>query len=141
MINYIVSIENTNGHLIDLRLVIDRPLKKGQEFWLPDWIPGSYMIRDFARNIVMLSGKQNDLSAFGIDFSESKTVKISNDDKVMRISVEGNQIFEGPYNETMGRLVGVRFRFFGLGVVESFAIFQEGRLVISSGERTDVASN
>lgn len=60
MINYIVSIENANSHLIDLRLVIDEPLAKGQEFWLPDWIPGSYMIRDFARNIVKLSGKQED---------------------------------------------------------------------------------
>jgi len=59
MINYIVSIENTNSHLIDLRMTVKQPLQKGQEFWLPNWIPGSYMIRDFARNIITLSGKQN----------------------------------------------------------------------------------
>lgn len=35
-------------------MVISEPLLKGQEFWLPDWIPGSYMIRDFARNILRL---------------------------------------------------------------------------------------
>ncbi len=60
MIHYTVSIENTNNHLIDLHMVITRPLTKGQEFWLPDWIPGSYMIRDFSRNIMTLIGRQND---------------------------------------------------------------------------------
>jgi predicted metalloprotease with PDZ domain len=31
----------------------------GQRFRLPTWIPGSYMIREFARNIVTLSAKAN----------------------------------------------------------------------------------
>ena len=52
MIKYVVSIENANTHLIDIQMLIEQPLKKGQTFWLPDWIPGSYMIRDFARNII-----------------------------------------------------------------------------------------
>ncbi len=59
MIKYIVSIENTNHHLIDVCMVVDQPLKKGQTFWLPDWIPGSYMIRDFARNIIKLNACQD----------------------------------------------------------------------------------
>ncbi len=55
MIKYTVSLENANQHLIDVCMVIDQVLTDGQEFWLPDWIPGSYMIRDFSKNIVSLS--------------------------------------------------------------------------------------
>lgn len=59
MIKYRVSLENANQHLINVCMTITQPLKKGQEFWLPDWIPGSYMIRDFSRNIVTLKAKEN----------------------------------------------------------------------------------
>jgi predicted metalloprotease with PDZ domain len=34
---------------------VDRPDPQGQLFMLPAWIPGSYMIREFARNIVRIS--------------------------------------------------------------------------------------
>ena len=59
MIKYIVSLENANKHLIDVCMVIEQNLESGQEFWLPDWIPGSYMIRDFSKNIVSLSAISN----------------------------------------------------------------------------------
>ena len=54
MIKYKVSLEDTNQHLINVEIVLNSPLKTGQKFWLPDWIPGSYMIRDFSKNIVEL---------------------------------------------------------------------------------------
>jgi len=59
-INYQINIDDTKQHLISVRLVIDSFLKRGQEFWLPDWIPGSYLIRDFAKNITFLQGNEND---------------------------------------------------------------------------------
>jgi len=59
MIKYIVSLDNANRHLIDVCMVIEQSLEKGQELWLPDWIPGSYMIRDFSKNIVSLSATSN----------------------------------------------------------------------------------
>lgn len=55
MIHYSVSFEKANQHLFDVKLKLDTCLSKGQTFFLPNWIPGSYMIRDFARNIVTLS--------------------------------------------------------------------------------------
>jgi len=58
MIKYSVSFEHANQHLIDVCMMVDHSLNKGQEFWLPDWIPGSYMIRDFSRNIVTLKAQQ-----------------------------------------------------------------------------------
>jgi len=59
VIKYTISLEDANQHLIDICMTITHPLKQGQEFWLPDWIPGSYMIRDFSRNIVKLKVEEN----------------------------------------------------------------------------------
>ena len=59
MIKYTVSLESANQHLIDVSMTVEQTLKKGQELWLPDWIPGSYMIRDFSRNIVTLNAYED----------------------------------------------------------------------------------
>ncbi|MGB7182390.1 MAG: PDZ domain-containing protein [Burkholderiaceae bacterium] len=42
------------GHLFEVRMLIHQPDPAGQRVWLPAWIPGSYLIRDFARNIVQI---------------------------------------------------------------------------------------
>ena len=59
MITYQISLDDPRTHTIQVRLTITQPLKKGQGFWLPSWIPGSYMIRDFARNITQLEAREN----------------------------------------------------------------------------------
>lgn len=41
------------AHLFEVSLTLADP-RPGQRFLLPAWIPGSYMIREFARNIVWL---------------------------------------------------------------------------------------
>lgn len=55
MIQYSIDFEQANEHLFNVQLKISIPLSKKQVFYLPNWIPGSYMIRDFARNIVTLT--------------------------------------------------------------------------------------
>ncbi|MCL2658708.1 MAG: PDZ domain-containing protein [Betaproteobacteria bacterium] len=44
------------AHLFEVMLELDRP-ESGMCFALPAWIPGSYMIREFARNIVWIKGE------------------------------------------------------------------------------------
>ncbi|MEY3665173.1 MAG: hypothetical protein RL618_154 [Pseudomonadota bacterium] len=44
-------------HLFDITLTIAKPAANGQLVSLPAWIPGSYMIREFARNIVSISAR------------------------------------------------------------------------------------
>ena len=45
------------AHLFHLTLTVERPDPQGQLFRLPAWIPGSYMIREFARNIVRIQAQ------------------------------------------------------------------------------------
>ncbi|HKY02781.1 MAG TPA: PDZ domain-containing protein [Burkholderiales bacterium] len=42
------------AHLFEVRCTVENPDLQGQRVALPAWIPGSYMIREFARNIVSI---------------------------------------------------------------------------------------
>ncbi|KZE33183.1 M61 family metallopeptidase [Crenobacter luteus] len=42
------------AHLFEATVTVDAPDPAGQRFTLPAWIPGSYLIRDFARQIVAI---------------------------------------------------------------------------------------
>lgn len=50
--SYTVAVSQPATHFFQVSLRIDHPNAQGQQLWLPNWIPGSYMIRDFARHIV-----------------------------------------------------------------------------------------
>ncbi|WGG49823.1 M61 family metallopeptidase [Rugamonas sp. DEMB1] len=51
---YTIVPKNLAGHIFQVTLTVEAPAADGQEFILPAWIPGSYMIREFARNIVQI---------------------------------------------------------------------------------------
>ncbi|TDR82735.1 M61 family metallopeptidase [Paludibacterium purpuratum] len=51
---YRIRPASPEAHLFEVSLTVAQPAKKGQMFHLPAWIPGSYMIREFARHIVSL---------------------------------------------------------------------------------------
>ncbi|WP_020654832.1 M61 family metallopeptidase [Massilia niastensis] len=53
-IQYTIVPRDLAGHLFDVTVTVAAPDPEGQEFALPAWIPGSYMIREFARNIVRI---------------------------------------------------------------------------------------
>lgn len=54
-IHYRISPASVEAHLFEVYLKVDHPEPTGQVFWLPSWIPGSYLIREFARHIVSIS--------------------------------------------------------------------------------------
>jgi len=70
-INYTVAITDADAHLIDLCVQISDPDPQGQVLRLPNWIPGSYMIRDFSRNIIFIeaAGDQGTVALEKLDKS------------------------------------------------------------------------
>ena len=54
---YSIWPKDAAAHLFEVRLTVAAPDPDGQTFALPTWIPGSYMIRDFARNIAEISAR------------------------------------------------------------------------------------
>lgn len=59
-IHYDISAVDCNGHYFDVTLRIAEPDLQGQHLRLPAWLPGSYMIRDFAKHIVSFKAWHND---------------------------------------------------------------------------------
>ena len=53
--HYVIQPVNLSAHLYLVTCEVEAPDLAGQFFSLPIWIPGSYMVREFARNIVTMS--------------------------------------------------------------------------------------
>ena len=53
-VRYRITPIDPKGHLFEVVCDIDDPEPAGQRLSLPAWIPGSYMIREFARHIVSI---------------------------------------------------------------------------------------
>ncbi|WP_353155754.1 PDZ domain-containing protein [Herminiimonas fonticola] len=58
-IHYTIVPKDLAAHLYAVTVTVNQPDPIGQCFSLPAWIPGSYMIREFARNIVQISAESD----------------------------------------------------------------------------------
>jgi hypothetical protein len=101
---------------------------------IPFSIPGCVSDIGLMLNDIYLDGKQHDLSAFGIDLSEFRDIRIEVQDMQARISVDEQAVYEGSYHEQVGRLVGIRYRFLGAGEVAHLHIMDDKGKVISLKE-------
>jgi predicted metalloprotease with PDZ domain len=53
-VRYAIVPQNPEAHLFEVSCTVAQPDPSGQIFSLPAWIPGSYLMREFARHIVTL---------------------------------------------------------------------------------------
>jgi len=58
ILDYTVELFNPQAHLFRVTLIVPAPAAAGETLSLPVWIPGSYMIREFAKNIVEIRATQ-----------------------------------------------------------------------------------
>ncbi len=54
---YALRAADPHAHLFELTLELPTPAPEGQRLSLPAWIPGSYMVRDFARHVLRLEAQ------------------------------------------------------------------------------------
>ncbi len=52
MIRYIVSIRNPASHYFDITMEIKNVVSDNLHFSMPVWTPGSYLVREFGRNVL-----------------------------------------------------------------------------------------
>ena len=48
---------NLGAHLYEITCRIEQPSPGGQQLSLPAWIPGSYLVRDFARHVIQFEAE------------------------------------------------------------------------------------
>jgi predicted metalloprotease with PDZ domain len=58
---YSIKPKNLGAHLFEVRLTVANPEPGGQIFAIPAWIPGSYMIRDYAKHVVAIRAESDGL--------------------------------------------------------------------------------
>jgi len=56
-LRYHISVADIHGHRFAVTLRIERPASR-QQVSLPVWIPGSYLVREFAKNLLTLRAQQ-----------------------------------------------------------------------------------
>jgi predicted metalloprotease with PDZ domain len=69
-IRYRIIPANPGAHLFEVTCTLDDPDPAGQAFRMPTWIPGSYLIREFARNVVTFKA-----TSAGESVAATKTAK------------------------------------------------------------------
>lgn len=58
-ITYTISLLQPHTHLYDIQIDVDTQAADAVEFIMPSWTPGSYMIREYARNVQEFHAKAN----------------------------------------------------------------------------------
>lgn len=61
------------------------------------------------------SGNDSDLSAFGTDVTEWQELTLTVENKIARVFLNGESIFETQFEDDFGKVVGVDYRFSGMG--------------------------
>ena len=70
-IQYRIYPSQPEAHLFSISCVINEPDPLGQRVSMPAWLPGSYMIRDFAKNVISLKAEVNGQSLEVIKLDKS----------------------------------------------------------------------
>lgn len=87
-IRYTVSIPSVAKHIFQVDLEIDQPTESGQQLRLPAWIPGSYMIRDFAKNILWLTAESANGQSLAVHKLDKQTWQIAAHQGAIKVSYQ-----------------------------------------------------
>lgn len=84
-IKYLVEIEDPKTHIVNVTLKFEREQEDKTTFFLPSWSPGSYLMREYSRNIRTINVQsqngealffeQISKGAWSIDFNKSELAK------------------------------------------------------------------
>ncbi len=88
VINYSISALDANSH--QFKVTIDIPAFASEQLTLtlPAWLPGSYMIRDFAKNIISLSAFNSEQQRVTVHKLDKQTWQLKSDGQAVRIEYQ-----------------------------------------------------
>lgn len=88
-VQYVVSFADADRHLIDVVATIPTDGSPDLELMLPVWTPGSYLVREYARNIISIS-VTNPLTATSLEIDKSAKNRwvVSNPEAADSVRVE-----------------------------------------------------
>ena len=79
---------------------------------------------------VTKSGRNTDLSAFGVDVFDWQDLEVEVDNNLALIRLNGEQVMEFPFQENIGSIVGFNINFTGTGAIDYLSLAdKEGQMV------------
>lgn len=75
--HYIVRADNPYAHLISIEMQVSVTDQSVLSLWQPVWIPGSYLVRDFNKNIIGLSAIDEQGNSLAIDQSRKNQWQVN----------------------------------------------------------------
>ena len=87
MLNYHIIPIDPKAHLFEVKMTLQAPAPV-QEFWLPSWIPGSYMVRDFAKNIIRIDAIDENGAVLAISQLDKQTWAIASQANEITLSYQ-----------------------------------------------------
>jgi len=80
-----------------------------------------------------VSGRDNDLSSLGTDLDDWTSVTIGVKDRLVFVEIDGESVYQVPFSEEIGDIVGLRYRFLGHGKVRNVSLSDgSGDVVLES---------
>ncbi len=77
-----------------------------------------------------ISGKEHDLSGFGVDFKDFAKVRCESVNGQVKIFVDNKLAYAFPYQGSVSKIVGIKYRFHGSGLVDDVKLTKgDGSLV------------
>ena len=87
LIHYTIGAPQPSSHRFVVTIDIPTPDPAGQRLSLPAWIPGSYLVRDFARHVGAVSARDDD-GVVGVSKTDKSTWRCAPASGVLRVEYE-----------------------------------------------------
>ncbi|MDA3806398.1 MAG: PDZ domain-containing protein [Thiomicrorhabdus sp.] len=84
-IQYSITPQDPKGHLFEVTLTIAFPAQPYQQVRLPNWIPGSYLIRDFSKHLIDLKAMDSKNEPLELFWTEKSTWQFASNGKPVTI--------------------------------------------------------
>lgn len=88
MLKYRITPAKPNEHIFTVELSFPTQAGKSYELTLPAWLPGSYMIRDFAKNIINISAQAQQQQTLTVNQIDKQTWSITAEDDAINLSYQ-----------------------------------------------------
>ncbi|MFT5142805.1 MAG: hypothetical protein ACI80V_002919 [Rhodothermales bacterium] len=86
---------------------------------IPLSIPGCTADLNVVASERQISGRNTDLSRLGLPFDGWHRVSVDGKDGLVNVELDGRQAYQVSYDESLGDIVGIRFRFMGQGMARN----------------------
>lgn len=88
MISYQITPSEPNHHIFLVSLSFPSQAGETYQLTLPAWLPGSYMIRDFAKNIISLTGHSASQQVLTLEQHDKQSWSVTASDELTMISYQ-----------------------------------------------------